>query len=1075
MIHRARLIYILLAFQFILANSIQLEHSIIPKINCQDINNNGKLDFMATNNSVAPRTIFWMELENDTTKQIWHYSMPKDVVGYFSDMILGDFDNDGISELISLAYKENSSNIFYVFTLDSLKTQFSIPNILSINNLKSKIISPQSIHSLSMMENKMTPFLLIQGSPSRNIIMCEYSNFQINEIGSIGKKFLNQSIGPLSIVTGKFNDDVIEDIFILSNGRKPKGYFVFSDGTEKKINLKNYPHLSLINKNGIDINGNGIDDILMLDEKGNLMSNIWENQSIALLDSNINSISFKMDDGLIHVTTINENGIIGQLIVDPLTMSLITSNFIVSQFNDTDSLKINSIIDNNDILMISEEEKSRIISHMLNNDVSSINYKKELINEDERKKIYDKPADFIIQLGQEFTHSISTDTAKSFLNFIGNRLPLGMEFDLNDINLKWTPTENDLGYHELSYSLEVREKGDLEMAMQDDIQSVSQKENIIGGDFSYLIYVNYPVQFIEKEKQIKIVNKEFHEEFIEIQDFNDDVNYELKILEDDKDAKFMLKDSNEMQDSVKQIFLLEADSTKDNFNINAIFSWLPNTKMNSETFKLLVSDGYGTDTLDLIINIHPEINLSDNITDYEFTVGESIMIPIKVQQLKQSENYEYELLNAPENMWINDEGIIHWIPLQTQIDNHIIEVSVSDGFASSTFLLHININAIPVISSRPPENFYLNLDDSLSFSLESFDMNMKPTLNWKLISGPEKMILNSEGILKWKGDQLDYHSYEIQLSDGIDSVMWKGSIYVNDIPLIVSKPTLIVTVDSTYEYLIKVKDDNLMSSINSSLKNNINYELILGPEGMKIEENKIFWEADSFGFYDIKIKVNDGMDEAIQEFQIKANSLPVFSSKDSVLTMFGDTLKFVFSADDLNMDDSLTYIIDDKKAEMNLNQISGLLSWFPLKENMGINEFNVKALDGNPNSETVQSFKVFVYDLPTFTGDLLTEAFVGLEFSGFLNGRDMHEEKIRDDAVIIEKTTMTDYALSQYGRFLQWVPTKEDIGKQEIKIKIIDKFGFANYHTHHFTVFNNPCHQCKDGSSDSPVDTTIIK
>ena len=57
---------------------------------------------------------------------------------------------------------------------------------------------------------------------------------------------------------------------------------------------------------------------------------------------------------------------------------------------------------------------------------------------------------------------------------------------------------------------------------------------------------------------------------------------------------------------------------------------------------------------------------------------------------------------------------------------------------------------------------------------------------------------------------------------------------------------------------------------------------------------------------------------------------------------YAQGLKFVFSADDLNMDDSLTYIIDDKKAEMNLNQISGLLSWFPLKENMGINKFNVK-------------------------------------------------------------------------------------------------------------------------------------
>ena len=584
MIHRARLINILLAFQLILANSIQLEHSIIPIINSQDINNNGKIDFLATNNSVTPRALYWLEVETDSINQLWTYKMPETNIGYFSDMILGDFNNDGITELISLAYQENNSEIFYIFNLDSLKSNFNNPTIIGLSDSKNKIVNPQSIQLLPMMPNNIQPFLLIQGSPNKQVIMCEFINSKISEIGVFGKKFLNQSIGPLSIVTGKFNDDDIEDIFILSNGREPKGYFVFSDGSEKKMNLQNFPHLSLVNKNGIDINGNGIDDILMLDEKGNLMSSIWENQSISLLDSNINSISFKMDDGLIYVTTINENGTIGQLIADPLTMSVITSNFIVSQFNDIDSLKINSIIDNNDILMISEEKKSRVISHILNDNISSNNYKKELINEDERKKTYDKPADFIIQLGQEFTHSISTDTTKSFLNFIGNRLPLGMKFDLNDINLKWTPTENDLGYHELSYSLEVREKGDLEVAMQDDIQSVSQKENIIGGDFSYLIYVNYPVQFIEKEKQIKIVNKEFHEEFIEIQDFNDDVTYELKVLEDDKDAKFILKDLNEIQDSVKQKISLETDSTKDNFNINAIFSWLPDTKMNSETF-----------------------------------------------------------------------------------------------------------------------------------------------------------------------------------------------------------------------------------------------------------------------------------------------------------------------------------------------------------------------------------------------------------------------------------------------------------------------------------------------------------
>ena len=129
MIHRARLISILLAFQFLIANSIQLEHSIIPKINCQDINNNGKLDFIATNNSVTPQTSFWVEENKDSIMQIWTYSLPDDKVGYFSDMIINDFDNDGTIELISIAYLENSSEIFYVFTLDSLKSTFGIPNI----------------------------------------------------------------------------------------------------------------------------------------------------------------------------------------------------------------------------------------------------------------------------------------------------------------------------------------------------------------------------------------------------------------------------------------------------------------------------------------------------------------------------------------------------------------------------------------------------------------------------------------------------------------------------------------------------------------------------------------------------------------------------------------------------------------------------------------------------------------------------------------------------------------------------------------------------------------------------------
>ncbi len=171
MIHRARLINILLAFQLILANSIQLEHSIIPIINSQDINNNGKIDFLATNNSVTPRTLYWFEVETDSIKQLWTYNMPERKAGYFSDMILGDFDNDGISELISLAYQENKSEIFYIFYLDSLKSNFSNPTIIGLNNSKNKIVNPHSIQLLPKLKNNIQPFLLIQGSPNKQVIM----------------------------------------------------------------------------------------------------------------------------------------------------------------------------------------------------------------------------------------------------------------------------------------------------------------------------------------------------------------------------------------------------------------------------------------------------------------------------------------------------------------------------------------------------------------------------------------------------------------------------------------------------------------------------------------------------------------------------------------------------------------------------------------------------------------------------------------------------------------------------------------------------------------------------------------
>ena len=80
---------------------------------------------------------------------------------------------------------------------------------------------------------------------------------EINSLGSYGNKFLSHSMGPLELSFGNFDEDSIEDIFILSNGPIPEGYFIFSNGLEEYADLKNYPRLRLLYKKGVDLNFDG--------------------------------------------------------------------------------------------------------------------------------------------------------------------------------------------------------------------------------------------------------------------------------------------------------------------------------------------------------------------------------------------------------------------------------------------------------------------------------------------------------------------------------------------------------------------------------------------------------------------------------------------------------------------------------------------------------------------------------------------------------------------------------------------------------------------------------------------------
>jgi len=1223
-----KIFFFTFGFRFLVATTVPLEFSLVPKINCFDLNRNGNPDFIALSNSASPRTVYHIEVFSSKIEILWEFTMPEIQKGYFVDMILGDFDKDGIMELIVTAYQDDSNDIFYIFSLDEFGYNDTPPIITGIKNI-SNVNNPRRLYKMQPDANGQSLLLFTQGSPNRQVIMCEYLGDEIMFVGSIGKEFLKNTMSPIDISLGDFDGDGGEDIFILDNGFMPSGYIIYSDGKEVLNSLNGYPRLKYLHENGVDLNFDGADDIVMINRSGELMSDIWGNKPLSFSKDKINSIIIKPDNGFVYLTSITKSGEIGNYSFDPLTRSILSSEIISPKFSHNGYKTVHSLITQQNILLFHDGNNPELL-------LTSLAI--ELIMDTPPplpiQRIYNRTPDYVISVGDNFSHLIKWDNPATFRNFTEELLPENMEFDLDNLTLNWIPRQTQLGYHELSYKLELREQGSRKLASDSGKIHVSQNEPISEKLYSFLLYVNDPISFLNQKDSITIVNGELFEWIIPIDDDNADAQLSVEIIIGEKSANYKLihpeialvpvdnkieeetpmieyeeiveykpelkiDTSLSQQDTIKiepeepiyidsinteyekfveekleseedpfkkkkqessveefktmeeeyreklkthkkilkdgkniwipidsllvsedSIILDEpiienseanettvipaldslsfSDKTQDEEiiveNIEEVssidnqfveityeelvkhktqFSWLPHTAPGDYNFTIAVTDGFTADTSLFIITVHPEIGLSSNKTQFTATVDQMFSTSLILNPSSQSEKYNYNFIDAPENMRIDTTGTINWVPLPTQVDDYNFQLEVTDGIATSMLQYEIYVNAPPVISSRPEKIFILPSGEQLNFPMESFDMNTNTELKWKLLSGPIDMALNSQGVLSWVGGALGHHPYEIQLTDGIDSIRWKGSIYVNARPVITSKPVVAVPEGERYEYSLFATDENTISPKDSLADNSITFSLAQGPEGMKIEDNILVWETNDNhpGEYMVAITANDGVQDAIQVFPVFINSFPVITSPDSVTVQLGDTLLMQIEAHDPNPGDSLTFHLDSLRNGLVLELHSGLLTWLPENSDIGLHKFTLQVKDGHDNTGTAIPFQIYVYRPPLLTSELSTEAFVGLEYATFITAEDLYGKKLSSpESIQIDSASFNYYNLSEYAHLFKWTPRDIDEGDHEFIIRITDEYGFITLHRHKLSVFKNPCVQCNN--DEMPADST---
>ncbi|MBC8256032.1 MAG: VCBS repeat-containing protein [Candidatus Marinimicrobia bacterium] len=1236
-----KIFFVILGFNFLVATAVPLEISVVPKLNCYDLNGNGNPDFIAINNSASPRTLYHIDVSSSKTKILWEYTMPESKKGYFVDFILGDFDNNGIVELIATAYQDGGNDIFYVFSTDAIGFYGGSPVITGLKN-NSDINNPRKLYSMQPDAYGQSLFLLSQGSPNRQVIMCAFMEGDIMVVGSIGREYLNKTMAPIDIALGDFDGDGGEDVFILDNGFFPSGYYIYSNGKEKGENLSNYPRLRFLHEKGIDLNFDGSDDLVMVSKSGTLMSDIWGTESIPLSNENIQNIIINPDNGFIYLTSIDKMGKIRNFSLDPLTRGILSSDFETPEYAEMDYKTVTSLVTTETIVLTHNGQHPEIWTTPLAT---------ELITDTPPpipiQRIYNRIPDFVINLGDDFSHSIHWESSATFRNFTEKYVPSGMDFDLDELKLNWTPKPEQLGYHELSYKLELREKGSRELDTDNGKIFVSQNEPLSEKPYSFLLYVNDPVTLEQEKDSVTIVNGELFEWVIPIKDKNGEAQLTVEIIsgskkatinllnpevilvpidnkiEDEdvveivekniieiepeivespilevetkidkievkpekqvyvdtvltefeefaeeklttekdpfkkkkqessveefktkeeeyreklkthtkilKDGKniWVLKDSlsfygdsllieipeitledtveikseeklftqTPMIDSliisesivdtaiipikIEETTIVESDyleiSYAELINHQAQFSWEPHVKAGDYSFIIASTDGFTSDTSSFTISVHPEINLRENKTQFTATVDQMFQTTLILNQSPRSEKFEYDLINAPENMRIDNKGAINWVPLPIQVDDYNFEIKVTDGIATSTLHYEIYVNAPPVISSRPEEIFILPLGESLAFPLESFDLNSNTVLEWKLLRGPIEMTLSPQGVLSWEGHNLGHHPYEIQLTDGIDSVQWKASIYVNSPPVFTSEPVVTVAKGERYEYPLFARDENTFSPNDSLSKNSIIFSLAQGPDGMKIDNNVLVWETgDNYlGEYIAAVTANDGAQDAIQVFPVFINSFPEITSLDSITIQAGDTLQFQIKAYDPNPEDTLTFHLDSLHHGMLLELHSGILTWSPEESDIGLHNFILQVKDGHDDTGTAIPFQIFVYTPPQLTSELSTEAFSGLEYTAFLTAEDLYGKKLSSpESIKIDSASFKYYNLSEYAHLFKWTPREVDKGSHELIIKLTDEFGFTTYHTHSLSVFTNPCVHCNNEDEEAPADST---
>ena len=812
-----------------------------------DLNADGQpewLVILAPVDSLAGPVAVYLEASNDATfSEVWRYAPAAPATFTITGGAVAYLDAGRPSLVLVMRHsalaEDNSPDWLVTFSWNPASGTFADEPSASWNYRGQGVsyLRPFELAVADMDDDGDDELLISTGSPDRMILIADWDGESFVPRNTFLPGGSSTGPTPFTTVPVDLNGDLRIDILAVGGGERPalRAYMNTRQGyIEHSLPLDaGGPFVPSATATG-DLNGDGQDEVVLVDPAGKLTlvsmagprlsaqsldAQIANLQDLALFDADGDSAAemvYLLTDGSItssdpnlRVAASSANLDSGTsfsslLLVPPTTGS---SGQIIYAFNGPagaglvranmgDPLPMPIVVAQpvapeepviaatgppaaEPEAKVEAEEPAQRLEIMIAQQGSEVYFPDQPVKPDPRALPPNRTPDHVIHVGEEFVRDIIGDRIKQFASFRFLTKAPDMVFNFQRQSIVWVPALKHLGAWNVAYEIVYHLSLKPEQMITDSV--LMPEKDIITGQL--LIYVNDPPHITTQPTSTRLLAGHLFAYRLGIDDRNSDARIDYR---------------------------LEAAPPGMAIDPGGIISWRTDaTHHDDYQVVISISDGFDRDVQTFSLNVNAQLTITSPPFGSGRT-GQPYRNKLEVFQPGTAKQHSFSLLQAPQGMAIDAQGVVTWTPRDTQIDTQRYSVRVTDGTAEATQEVVVYVNAAPRLTLLPPRVVSFMSGDTLRIQFEGTDDNSDAALAWSLAQGPLNMSIDSTGLITWPTSyqDLDAKGYVVNLSDGIDATTFRGVVFANSPIGIISLPPDTAIIGQPYLYQVQVRDEN---------------------------------------------------------------------------------------------------------------------------------------------------------------------------------------------------------------------------------------------------------------------------